>query len=103
MQKYKDRTAGSAIPNPNETIHDALAKAHPAVVLSKIEGLDDPLKRHNREVNGQLNSVRLGCYDGVGDLPENQIIDNKVYSKLKHKLEKNGFTKTTDFDKNYRS
>jgi len=59
-------------------------------------GWDNPMMRHDREVNGKMNSIKLGCYDKMGDLPHDGVINNKVYNQLRNKLDKMGAVKTTD-------
>merc|ERR1712060_347999 len=60
------------------------------------KGWDNPWKKHDAEVSGKLNSLRLGCFDGMGDLPHDRVINNQVFNKVKDKLVKLGAIKTTD-------
>merc|ERR1719233_917796 len=92
MQKYKNNTIGVSelvLTNTRDEGEDNVLKLLP-------KGWDNPWKRHDREVSGKLNSLRLGCYDGMGDLPHDRVINNQVFNKVKDKLVKLGAIKTTD-------
>merc|ERR1711879_987384 len=94
---YKNRSIRSSTRNAEDllTLEEMMATAHPSHVLGKIKGLDDPLKRHDPDITGQLNNVRLGLYDGVGELDEKTRISNRVYTKIKKSLDNMEYTKTT--------
>merc|ERR1719419_610637 len=92
MEKYKYHTIGPSelvLVNTRDEGEDNYEKLKP-------HGWNHRKKKHNAEICGKMNSLRLGVYDGVGDLPHDWIINNMVYNRIKTKLERIGATKTTD-------
>jgi len=92
MQKYKDNTVGVSellLTNTREEGEDNIMKLLP-------KGWNNPWKKHDAEVSGKLNSLRLGCFDGMGDLSHDRVINNQVFNKVKAKLVKLGAIQTTD-------
>jgi len=92
MQKFKDNTVGVSdllLTNTRDEGEDNIMKLLP-------NGWDNPWKKHDREVSGKLNSLRLACFDGIGDLSHDRVINNQVFNKVKAKLVEQGAIQTTD-------
>jgi len=93
MQKYKDNTVGMSdllFVNTRDEGEDKFMKLLP-------KGWNNPGKKHDAEVIGKLNSLHLGCFDGMGDLPHDRVINNTVFNQVKAKMDEYGAIKTTDY------
>jgi len=92
MQKLKEKSiSASELVKPNSRDWEKIDNNE---LLP--EGWNNPMMRHDREVNGKMNSIKLGRYDKMGDLPHDGVINNQVYNQLRNKLDKMGAVKTTD-------